>query len=222
MEMSGEYRIAAPRARVWAALNDPAVLKESIPGCQELTKVSDTEMNAVVQAKVGMVRATFQGSVTLSNLNPPESYTITGEGKGGVAGFAKGGADVLLAEDGPEVTVLKYTAKGQVGGKLAQIGARLIDATAKQMAEQFFSKFAEKVGGGAAVPAAVEAEGTVARVEHAVEHAVEGAAHAVSEAAHEAEEEVEKAAVTGFLGGPQMWGLLALIAVIIVILVFFR
>jgi carbon monoxide dehydrogenase subunit G len=222
MEMSGEYRIAAPRARVWAALNDPAVLKESIPGCQELTKVSDTEMNAVVQAKVGMVRATFQGSVTLSNLNPPESYTITGEGKGGVAGFAKGGADVSLAEDGPEATVLKYTAKGQVGGKLAQIGARLIDATAKQMAEQFFSKFAEKVGGGAATPAAAEAESAVARAEHAVEHAVEGAAHAVSEVAHEAEEEVEKAAVTGFLGGPQMWGLLALIAVIIVILVFFR
>ena len=222
MEMSGEYRIAAPRARVWAALNDPAVLKESIPGCQELTKVSDTEMSAVVQATVGMVRATFQGSVTLSNLNPPESYTITGEGKGGVAGFAKGGADVSLAEDGPEATVLKYTAKGQVGGKLAQIGARLIDATAKQMAEQFFSKFAEKVGGGATAPAAAEAESAVARAEHAVEHAVEGAAHAVSEAAHEAEEEVEKAAVTGFLGGPQMWGLLALIAVIIVILVFFR
>jgi carbon monoxide dehydrogenase subunit G len=222
MEMSGEYRIAAPRARVWAALNDPAVLKESIPGCQELTKVSDTEMNAVVQAKVGMVRATFQGSVTLSNLKQPESYTITGEGKGGVAGFASGGADVSLAEDGPEATVLKYTAKGQVGGKLAQIGARLIDATAKQMADQFFSKFAETVGGGGATSAAAAAESTAARVEHAVEHAVEGAAHAVSEVAHEAEEEVEKAAVTGFLCGPQMWGLLALIAVIIVILVFFR
>jgi carbon monoxide dehydrogenase subunit G len=221
MEMSGEYRIAAPRARVWEALNDPAILKEAIPGCQELTKVSDTEMNAVVQAKVGMVRATFQGAVTLSNLKPPESYTIAGEGKGGVAGFAKGGADVALAEDGPEATVLKYTAKGQVGGKLAQIGARLIDATARQMADQFFSRFAEMVGGTAA-PAAAEAEGAVARVEHAVEHAVEGAAHAVSEVAHEAEEEVEKAAVTGFLGGPQMWGLLALIAVIIVILVFFR
>jgi carbon monoxide dehydrogenase subunit G len=220
MEMSGEYQIAAPRDKVWAALNDPAILKESIPGCQELTKVSDTEMTAVVLAKVGMVRATMHGSVTLSNLNPPEGYTITGEGKGGVAGFANGGADVSLVEEGPNATRLKYTAKAQVGGKLAQIGARLIDATAKQMADQFFSRFAEKVGGGSvATPAA---EGAMARAEHAVEHAVEGAAHAVSEVAHEAEEEVEKAAVTNFLGGPQMWGLLALIAVIVVIIVFFR
>jgi uncharacterized protein len=222
MEMSGEYQIAAPRAKVWAALNDPAVLKESIPGCQELTKVSDTEMTAVVQAKVGMVRATFQGAVTLSNLNPPESYTITGEGKGGVAGFAKGGADVSLVEEGPNATLLKYTAKGQVGGKLAQIGARLIDATAKQMADQFFSKFAEKVGAAEVAPPNADAEGAIARAEHAVEHAVEGAAHAVSEVAHDAEQEVQKAAVTGFLGGPQMWGLLALIAVIVIIIVFFR
>ena len=101
MEMSGEYRIAAPRARVWAALNDPAILKESIPGCTETTRVSDTEMHAVVAAKVGLVRATFKGAVMLSDLNPPTSYTITGEGKGGVAGFAKGGADVTLVEDGP-------------------------------------------------------------------------------------------------------------------------
>jgi hypothetical protein len=219
MEMSGEYRIRAPRDKVWAALNDAAVLKESIPGCQELTKVSDTEMTAVVQAKVGMVRARFEGSVTLSNLNPPESYTITGEGKGGVAGFASGGADVSLVEEGPNETLLKYTAKGQVGGKLAQIGARLIDATAKQMADQFFAKFVEKVG---AAEAAAGPEGAFARAEHAVEQAVEGAAHAVSGAAHEAEEEVEKAAVTGFLGGPQMWGLLALIVVIVIIIFFFR
>ena len=221
MEMSGEYQIAASRDKVWAALNDPAILKESIPGCQELTKVSDTEMTAVVLAKVGMVRATMHGSVTLSNLNPPESYTISGEGKGGVAGFANGGADVSLVEEGPNATRLKYTAKAQVGGKLAQIGARLIDATAKQMADQFFSKFAEKVGGANAAPV-TGGEGALARAEHAVEHAVEGAAHAVSEVAHEAEEEVEKAAVTNFLGGPQMWGLLALIAVIVVIIVFFR
>jgi carbon monoxide dehydrogenase subunit G len=210
MEMSGEYRIAAPRARVWAALNDPAILKDAIPGCTELTKVSDTEMEATVQAKVGMVRATFKGNVTLSDLDPPKSYTISGEGKGGVAGFAKGGADVKLVEDGPNATILKYTAKGQVGGKLAQVGARLIDATAKQMADQFFSAFAARVNAGA--------ESTVERVEHAVEEA----AHAVAEVAHEAEVEVEKAAVTSFLGGPQMWGLLALIAVILVIIVFFR
>ncbi|MCR4283217.1 MAG: carbon monoxide dehydrogenase subunit G [Bauldia sp.] len=212
MEMSGEYRIAAPRAKVWAALNDPLVLKESIPGCTELTKLSDTEMSAVVQAKVGMVRATFTGAVILTNLDPPTSYTITGEGKGGVAGFAKGGADVTLVEEGPNTTLLKYTAKGQVGGKIAQIGARLIDATAKQMADQFFAKFTEKVGGAAAAAA----ESTIERVEHAVEHAVEEAAHTVAEA----EEEVEKAAVTGFLGGPQMWALLALIAGIVLIIIF--
>jgi carbon monoxide dehydrogenase subunit G len=225
MEMSGEYRIPAPRTRVWEALNDPGVLKQAIPGCQELTKVSDTEMHAVVQAKVGMVRATFQGAVTLSNLNPPKSYTIAGEGKGGVAGFANGGADVTLEEDGPGATVLKYTAKGQVGGKLAQIGARLIDATAKQMADQFFGKFAELVGGAAgatSVQAPTDGEDALARVEHAVEHAVEETAHAVSEVAHEAEEDVEKAAVSGFLGGPQMWGLLALLVVIVIILFVFR
>ena len=215
MEMSGEYRIAAPRAKVWAALNDPAILKVSIPGCQELTRLSDTEMSAVVQAKVGMVRATFTGAVILSNLNPPNSYTITGEGKGGVAGFAKGGADVTLVEEGPNTTLLKYTAQGLVGGKLAQIGARLIDATAKQMADQFFAKFAEKVGG-----AAEAGETAFEKVEHAVEHAVEEAADAVAEVAHEAEEEVEKAAIADFLGGPQMWALLALIAGIVLIIIF--
>lgn len=226
MEMSGEYRVPAPRARVWQALNDPEILKQAIPGCQELTKVSDTEMTAVVQAKVGLVRAKFNGAVTLSNLNPPQSYTISGEGKGGVAGFASGGADVSLEEDGPDATVLKYTAKGQVGGKIAQVGARLIDATAKQMADSFFAKFVEIVAApqAGAAPAAASPEGAppeegaFARVEHAVEET----AHAAAEVAREAEEEVEKAAVTNFLGGPQMWGLLALIAVIIVIVIFFR
>lgn len=225
MEMSGEYKIAAPRARVWEALNDPDILKQAIPGCQELTRVSDTELNATVQAKVGMVRATFKGAVTISNLDPPKGYTISGEGKGGVAGFASGGADVALAEDGPDATVLKYTARGQVGGKLAQVGARLIDATAKQMADQFFAKFAEIVGGGPGDAAAAgtadtaaAGEGPLARAEHAVEHAVEEAAHTIGEA----EQEVEKAAVVGFLGGPQMWGLLALVVVIVAILIFFR
>ena len=225
MEMSGENKIAAPRARVWEALNDPEILKQAIPGCQELTKVSDTELNATVQVKVGMVRATFKGAVTISNLDPPKGYTISGEGKGGVAGFASGGADVALAEDGPDATLLKYTARGQVGGKIAQVGARLIDATAKQMADQFFAKFAEIVAADApasapapAAPPPAAHEGPLARAEHAVEHAVEEAAHTVAEA----EQEVEKAAVVGFLGGPQMWGLLALIVVIVAILIVFR
>src|SRR5260221_4540194 len=144
MEMTGEVRIEAPREEVWAALNDPEVLKASIPGCTDLQKLSDSTMAATVQTKVGMVRATFTGAVILTNVKPPESYTITGEGKGGVAGFAKGSADVRLAADG-DATILRYTARGQVGGKLAQIGARLIDATAKQMADQFFASFAEEV-----------------------------------------------------------------------------
>jgi carbon monoxide dehydrogenase subunit G len=207
MEMSGEKRIDAPRHKVWGALNDPEILKASIPGCQELEKVSDTEMKAKVLAKVGPVKATFTGDVTLSNIDAPSSYTISGEGKGGVAGFAKGGADVSLQEDG-HATILRYTAKAQVGGKLAQLGSRLIDATAKQMADQFFAAFAERVT-------------KETFLEHAG-HVVEEAAHEVSHVAHEAEERVEEAAARGWLGGPQMWGLIALAAVVIAIIVFSR
>ncbi|HZD25875.1 MAG TPA: carbon monoxide dehydrogenase subunit G, partial [Alphaproteobacteria bacterium] len=126
MEMQGEYRIPAPREQVWNALNDPEVLKASIPGCNTLDKVSDNAFTATVTAKVGPVKAKFNGEVTLSDINPPESYTISGEGKGGAAGFAKGGADVKLEEAGSE-TILRYTVNASVGGKLAQIGSRLID-----------------------------------------------------------------------------------------------
>lgn len=157
MDMTGEYRIPAPREKVWEALNDPEILTKCIPGCQELNKESDTELTATVKTKVGPVSATFKGKVTLSDINPPESYTITGEGTGGAAGFAKGGAEVSLEEDGG-VTILRYTAKAQVGGKLAQIGSRLIDSTSKKMAGQFFDKFAEEVGGdGEAEAPAAEA-----------------------------------------------------------------
>lgn len=149
MDMTGEYRIAAPREKVWEALNDPEILKICIPGCEELNKDSDTELSAKVSTKVGPVSAKFTGKVTLSDINPPEGYKITGEGQGGVAGFAKGGAEVKLEEDGNE-TVLTYTATAQVGGKLAQIGSRLIDSTAKKMAGQFFGKFAEEIGEGPA------------------------------------------------------------------------
>ncbi len=147
MEIKGEYRIPAPRQKVWEALNDPEILKQCIPGCDLLEKLSDTEMNGKVTARVGPVSAKFAGKVTLSDMNPPESYTIMGEGQGGVAGFAKGGAKVHLAEKGAE-TVLTYTADAQVGGKLAQIGSRLIQSTARSMADQFFSKFAGVVGAG--------------------------------------------------------------------------
>ncbi|MEQ8441684.1 MAG: carbon monoxide dehydrogenase subunit G [Alphaproteobacteria bacterium] len=142
MDMQGEYRIPAPRETVWEALNDPEVLKECITGCQELNRTDDGGFDAKVKAKVGPVSATFSGSVRFENVNAPESYTIVGEGKGGAAGFAKGGADVSLAEDGDE-TILTYTVNAQVGGKLAQIGARLVDSTAKKYANEFFEKFAE-------------------------------------------------------------------------------
>ncbi len=159
MDMTGEYRIAAPREKVWEALNDPEILKKSIPGCEELEKTSDTELTAKVSTKVGPVSAKFTGKVTLSDINPPQSYKISGEGQGGVAGFAKGGAEVELEEDGGE-TILRYKATAQVGGKLAQIGSRLIDSTAKKMANDFFGKCAAQVGGVTDVavePAAPEA-----------------------------------------------------------------
>ena len=146
MEMNGEERIAAPREAVWTALNDPEILKHCIPGCQSLEMTGDNEMSATVKLTVGPVSATFKGSVVLENIKPPESYTITGEGKGGIAGFAKGGANVALREDGAE-TVLAYDVKAQVSGKLAQLGSRLIDSTSKKLAGQFFAKFGEVVGG---------------------------------------------------------------------------
>ncbi len=154
MDMNGEFRLAAPREAVWKALNDPEVLKLSIPGCEEIVKLSDTEMTAKVSAKVGPVSAKFAGKVTLSDLDPPSGYTITGEGQGGVAGFAKGGAKVHLKDDG-DGTILSYTVQAQVGGKLAQIGSRLIDATARKMADEFFTRFQATVA--AASPAAATA-----------------------------------------------------------------
>jgi carbon monoxide dehydrogenase subunit G len=146
--IEGEERIAAPIQKVWEALNDPAVLQATIPGCQNLEMKSPTEMAATVVLKIGPIKATFQGEVTLKNLNPPNSYTIQGEGKGGIAGFAKGGADVTLTADGADATILKYAAKADVGGKIAQLGSRLIESTSKKLAGQFFSTFNEKVSAG--------------------------------------------------------------------------
>ncbi len=146
MNLSGEHRIEAPRDKVWAALNDPDVLKQAIPGCEQIEKTSDTEFTATVKAKVGPVSARFSGVVRLSDLDPPNGYTISGEGKGGAAGFAKGGAKVRLEEDGA-ATVLHYEVDAQVGGKLAQIGSRLIDGTARKLAGEFFTNFATVVAG---------------------------------------------------------------------------
>jgi carbon monoxide dehydrogenase subunit G len=143
MNLEGEETIGAPIDKVWAALNDPEVLKACIPGCESLEKTSDTEMAATVSLKVGPIKARFAGAVTLMNLNPPHSYTIQGEGKGGIAGFAKGGADVVLKEVGPDATQLTYTVNADVGGKIAQLGSRLITSTSKKLAGEFFTRFNE-------------------------------------------------------------------------------
>ncbi|SRR6266404_743289 len=164
MDMSGEVRIAAPREAVWRALNDPEILRQCIPGCEEIEKLSDTEMTAKVTAKVGPVKARFGGKVTLSDLDPPNGYRISGEGQGGAAGFAKGGAVVRLTPDETGAgTVLHYEVNAAVGGKLAQIGSRLIDGTARKMADDFFAAFAALVTASAApgaAPAPAEAEPT--------------------------------------------------------------
>ena len=157
MDMKGEYRIAASREKVWEALNDPETLKQCIAGCEELEKTSDTEFSARVHTRIGPVSAKFTGKVELSEIDPPNGYRISGEGQGGVAGFAKGGAAVKLTEDGGE-TVLTYEANATVGGKLAQIGSRLIDATSRKMADDFFGKFAAAVGEPAAAADETEAE----------------------------------------------------------------
>jgi carbon monoxide dehydrogenase subunit G len=146
MDMNGRETIAAPIERVWQALNDAEILRQCIPGCEALSKSSDTAMEAVVVLKIGPIKARFEGAVELSDLNPPVSYTISGEGKGGLVGFAKGGADVALAADGPSSTILTYTVRAEVGGKIAQLGSRLIDSTAKKLAGQFFASFGALVG----------------------------------------------------------------------------
>lgn len=145
MELKDEIVINAPRDVVYQALNDPEVLRECIPGCEELEKHSNTELEAKVVLKIGPVKAKFNGNVTLNPENPPEKFSLRGEGNGGAAGFAKGGAVVVL-EDHPDGTLLKYDAKADIGGKLAQLGSRLIQGTAKKLAAKFFNSFAEKVG----------------------------------------------------------------------------
>ncbi|WP_441244465.1 CoxG family protein [Tardiphaga sp. 768_D3_N2_1] len=141
MQMKDSQSVPASQQKVWAALNDPEILKQCIPGCQELDMTSPTEMTAKVVIKVGPVKATFGGKVTLSDLDPPIGYRITGEGSGGVAGFAKGGAAIRLEAVSDNETILHYEVDSQIGGKLAQLGGRLIDSTAKKLAGEFFTKF---------------------------------------------------------------------------------
>lgn len=147
MDLTGEYTIAASRQEVWEALNDPEVLKLCIPGCEEIERLSDTQFTAKVTMKVGAVKARMKGNVELSDINEPNSYTITGQGQGGVAGFAKGGARVFLTDADGGGTLLKYEATAELGGKLAAVGSRVIQGISKKMADDFFGKFSRHLCG---------------------------------------------------------------------------
>ena len=147
MDITGEYTIPATRQQVWDALNDTNVLKQCVPGCEEMEKVSDTEFTAKITAKIGAVRAKLKGKVELSEMDPPNSYTISGSGQGGVAGFAKGGAKVTLSDAPGGGTLLTYHAQADLGGKLAAVGSRVIQGVVKKMADDFFGKFARVVSG---------------------------------------------------------------------------
>lgn len=153
MQMKGEQRLAVPTERVWAALNDPDFLRDCVPGCESLERVTDTEFRANLLAAIGPVKAKFAGKLVLSDLDPPRSYRITFEGAGGAAGFAKGGAQVALAAEGAG-TLLAYTVNAHVGGKLAQVGSRLVDGVAAKMADEFFTRFHAKLGAESAAPVA--------------------------------------------------------------------
>jgi carbon monoxide dehydrogenase subunit G len=156
MQFNDEIRIDAPREQVYAALNDPGILRNSIPGCEEIEQLSETELVATVVTRIGPIKAKFKAHVTLSDLNPPSSYTISGEGKGGTAGFAKGGAKIVLEEDGG-ATIMRYEVQVDVGGKLAQLGGRLIEGTAKKLSADFFTRFKQEITG----PEVEDAEATV-------------------------------------------------------------
>ena len=147
MKLTGEQKIPASRQRVWEGLNDPDILKQCISGCEYIARTGDNAFTARVLAKVGPVKASFNGEVTLSNLNPPKSYTISGKGEGGIAGFARGKSDVRLEEAGPQETLMSYDVDAQIGGKLAMLGSRLIDSTARSLAQEFFGRFVKLMSG---------------------------------------------------------------------------
>ncbi len=198
MDVSGEYFIPMPRQRVWSALNDPAIVRHCIPGCRLLERISPTAMRATIQAKVGPLTSTYTGILSQSDMVEPASVTLTAEGDGDAgAGHAKGTSRVTLAEENGG-TRLRYVAHAEIGGKLAAVRGRVIDTAVKHMADQFFGTFAARAG-----------ESGLARAEHAVE-----------DAARDVEERAEVAAGKGFLGGPYVWGLIALAVVIVALLIF--
>jgi carbon monoxide dehydrogenase subunit G len=207
MDFSGRYLIPASPEIVWAALNDPEILKSCIPGCESMAKTDETHFEAAVTLKIGPVKATFKGKVGLENLDPPHRATLRGEGQGGVAGFAKGDADIVLTpEDGG--TVLTYAAKASVGGKLAQIGQRLIDGAAKQIADDFFARFAGAIAAAAAIGSAGPAGEVV----------LDSSAPSLEPALLEGMSDVQPGKREGL--APEIW-VVGLIAVIVILLVLF-
>jgi carbon monoxide dehydrogenase subunit G len=160
VEITGEYPIQAPRAQVWEALNDPDVLRETIPGCETLERTGDNQFQAKIKSRIGPVSATFNCKIELTHLNPPVSYTLAGEGQGGVAGFANGTADVILDEDGPN-TLLRYSAAFKIGGKLAQIGSRMVAGATRKTADEFFANFAGLVNAMAMLETMEEGAATI-------------------------------------------------------------
>jgi carbon monoxide dehydrogenase subunit G len=204
MDMKGEFKIPVPQDVVWRGLNDPEILKASIPGCEELVRESDTRFKGKVFASVGPVKARFGGEATLSDIDPPNGYVLTGNGSGGPAGMAKGSAAVRLRTDGA-ATILEYEVKAQVAGKLAQIGSRLIDMAAKKMADDFFGNFARLVG-----------QPTTAM---AVEVPVSSAAPAPAqmEAATAADKTISPVRPSWLV-----WGAVALIAIIVIAVLWMR
>lgn len=207
MELSGEVRLAAPRARVWAALNDPAVLARAIDGVERLEAVGENRFEGALAAKVGPVRATFTGVIELSDLDPPNAYRLTGEGKGGAAGFAKGSAEVRLAETEDGGTLLSYVARSQVGGRLAQLGARLIEGAARSYADSFFANLKAIVEAPETEPAAPAEQRPAARA-----------------AAEAPAPDVEAALVEETRSGgipPLVWaGILAIVVILLVVWLF--
>ncbi|KAB7740075.1 carbon monoxide dehydrogenase [Parvibaculum sedimenti] len=215
MEMSGEYRIPAPRENVWAALNDPEVLRETIPGAESVDKIADDEFEAVAKAKVGPVSARFKGKVKLTDIDPPNGYTINGEGNGGAAGFAKGSAKVRLTDDNG-VTVLTYTVNAQIGGKLAQIGQRFIDSTASKLADEFFGNFSAALGGAKVEPAAGLAPELVEEIAEGLVKSPDQDAIAPTGVPMLPDEEAGQGL------SPWIWGSVLIIAVVALILIFGR
>ena len=200
MEFEGRYQIPATPELVWAGLNDPEILRACIPGCEEISKTSPTDFLATATLKIGPVKARFKGKVALSELDPPKRCVLSGEGQGGMAGFAKGNAEVLLSADG-NGTALTYTARANVGGKLAQIGQRLIDGAARQIADDFFGRLAAVLGAAAAETAApVRAPGSEADADATIAIKGSSSAHAQSEAVPRREGVSPEIWVVGLIG----------------------